>query len=142
MPYPPYIIRPGEHPYGIDSDIMDTVASRLNFKLTYVKTGTFNELVGAAFMGRVDMSLGHAGIVWPRFNLGLDCTSMFIRNVHFGQRHPVPVDTFYAITYPFETTLWVCGWVTVLFVCVVLGTLNRYSEISVNRESDQEDFCF
>ncbi len=104
---------------------MDTLSTRLDLKVNYLFKKSFTDLTKAVMRGQADLSICTLGIVWPRYQMGLDATTMVIRNIKIVQLNPLPVDSFYTISYPFSTMVWMSTFVTVAAVFVALILMHR-----------------
>ncbi len=123
-PFPPYVLK--QKPLaGIDIDIMETLSSRLGMTVNYLLTKSYTDVTKAVMQGQADLGISTLGIVWLKYQMGLDATTMVIRNIKIAQLNPLPVDSFYTISYPFSTTVWMSTFGTVAAVFVALILMHR-----------------
>ncbi len=76
--------------------------------------------------GNADVSVSQAGLTPGRAAMGLEYIMLAFRNLHYAMRHPVKVDSFYTVTYPFTTELWIAIFITVIVMAILLSVMNWY----------------
>ncbi len=124
---PPYITKAGLSPKGSDIDIVESLSSRLDFAITYMEGGSFDTVISHVASGLADMCISHLGIVWHRYRMGLAPIVLGPSFLRFAQRHAVPINSLYTISYPFTTHVWAALAVTVIAISLFLGFLNWYA---------------
>ncbi len=74
--------------------------------------------------GKADVSVCQAALVPDRIKWGLNYIVIRFKKVHYAMRHPVKVDSFYTVTYPFTIDLWIAIFATVIAMAVLLSVMN------------------
>ncbi len=110
--FPPYVIRPGGNPLGMDASIIKLLSSHMKFSLEFLNRGSFNGIVNALRNGEADVAISHPNIDLPRYRFGLDMLALYSRDFVLAQRYPGPADKIYAIATPFSTEVWLAVFVT------------------------------
>ncbi len=121
---PPVIIQSGSPPIGIDADVVETLAAKLNFRTAYVQGGSFNNLAKIVGANLTDISVSQGGLTVTRQSWGGRCLHIRFKNIQFAIRHPIKVDSFYTITYPFSAAVWMAVLGTVIVLAVLLPVMN------------------
>ncbi len=125
--FPPYVVNPMEpNPIGLDPELIRTLAKYLNIEVTFKFAKTFTDLIMFLLFGQADMAISQPNLVHPRYELGLDISpALTQRNFYFIVRHPVPVDSFYTVVYPFSNGVWAGTLASVILVACTLAILNK-----------------
>ncbi len=85
---------------------------------------SFNHMIQMVADGKADVSVCQAGLTPGRAAMGLNYILLRFKNMHYAMRHPVKVDSFYTVTYPFTTELWIATFVTVTLMAILLSVMN------------------
>ncbi len=124
----PYVIRP-EHPapFGMDRDIMLSLANYLKLDLNFIFAKKIPHIVQLIVKGQVDMSISHASQLYGFYSKGVDVSqTLRTKSFIFAIGHDVATDNYATVIIrPFTTTMWLLTLTSSIVVTLLIGSLNR-----------------
>ncbi len=128
----PYVIRSEEPvPFGMDRDVMLSLAKALNLKLTFLFAKKIPHIVTMIVKGQADMSISHASLLYGFWSKGVDIsTTLRTKSLIFAVGHDVPIESYATVILsPFTNGVWLSTLGSFLAVLLVIGVLNKYFNV-------------
>ncbi len=125
----PYVMWPEKPvPFGMDRDIMLSLASKLNLKMKFIYAKKIPHIVTKIVRDEADMSISHPSFLYGFYKMGVDVSpTLRTKSFIFAISHDKAIESYATVVLsPFTDGVWASTIVSLIGVIIVIGMFNRY----------------